>query len=178
MDIFLFKQISGQIAAKVPEIRQIELFAGQYNDADNEAGLVFPPAVFIEFGEINWEDIGEYVQMGALPVRIHAVTQHIAPFNLNKKPDAMIKYSEKVDEISTKLYAALHGFCPGSEGNITTQLLTRIRSTGIENPPPTLHIKITEYLLEIIDKTAMTVYSKPADEPKIVIKIGKHEETE
>lgn len=178
MDIFLFKQISSQIAAKVPEIRQIELFAGQYNATDNEAGLVFPPAVFIEFGEINWEDLGEYVQMGALPVRIHAVTQHIVPFNLDKKPAAMVKYSEKVDELSRKLYAALHGFCPGSEGNITTQMLTRIRSTGIEFPPPTLHIKITEYLLEVVDKAAMPVYSKPADEPKIVIKIGKHEETE
>ena len=170
MNSFLFKTIAAQIAAKMPEVKQIEIYNGQYDNPDAEANPIFPPAMFIEFGDVQWENLGQLVQQAIVPLRIHAVAQHIPPFAMDKKPTAIAAYSQAVGSLSRKLYQALHGFNPVDDASgFTAGLLTRTNNNTLSEAPPTLHVTVTTFHVLITDASAAPQYNPPPEEPEITI---------
>lgn len=170
MNSFLFKTIAAQLATKMPEVKQIEIYSGQYYNPDAEANPIFPPAMFVEFGEMQWENLGQLVQQAIVPVRIHAVAQHIPPFAMDKKPTAIAAYSQAVGSITRKLHQALHGFNPvDAASGFTAGLLTRISTSTLSDAPPTLHVTVTTFHVLITDASATPQYNPPAEEPEITI---------
>lgn len=172
MNTFLFKTIAARLAARMPEVKQIELYSGQYQNPDAEANPIFPPAIFIEYGDAAWENLGQLVQQATVPVLIHTVVQHLPPFGMDKKPTAITAYSQAVGSITRKLHQALHGFNPkDATSPFIAGLLTRIRTTTLTNAPPTLHVTITEFHVVITDASASPLYTPPATEPTVTINI-------
>jgi len=166
MEATLFKHLAQRIAATMPDVKQVELYTGQYLYPATDANPVFPPAIFVEFGEIMWDDLGERSQQAIVPVRLHVVTQHLPPFGMDRKPAAIAAYAEAVTKVSTRLHQALHGYTPASEHAFAFNTITRRRSARAE-APPTLHVTISEFALLVNDASAEIQYNAPPEPPKL-----------
>lgn len=162
MQATIFNTIASRIKAKMPEIRQIEIYNDQYNNIEDEAYPVFPPAAFIEFEDIEWSNLGELVQQAIVTVNIHIVTEHIAPFKMNENSADVLAYAQSVTNLSGKLHQALHGFVPitplSPAQPIGISMFKRISTSQVQ-APPTLHVWKTRFAFEVVDASAQRQYT-------------------
>jgi hypothetical protein len=129
--------------------RQLE-FAGQENS-------FYLPAIFVEFGEMNWRTLGNRIQECEFYIRLHVLTEWIAG-NANEG-DAM----DAFDAID-KVVAAMQGF--------STQYMSGwMRKTSItDHDHGEIVENIEEYVCNLRDFSAVKQYVQVQE---VGIKINK-----
>lgn len=149
----LFKSIADRLESEMPELKDIQLFSGQYENPE-ENMPINPPAVYVEFGDIDWSNLGNGSQQGNFTLRLHFVSQHMMPAYSKNKPGLLNDYDVNVLQQTEKLHRALHRWAPlDTEGNPISQPLMRSRTIP-DNRPDALHIWITEFVSMGIDNSA------------------------
>lgn len=74
MILTLYQDLKARILAQVPECKTVALWNNQINNhigTDNRENPWRWPAVFIEFSDIDWDDIGEGVQQSDVEITLH-----------------------------------------------------------------------------------------------------------
>lgn len=155
-----YKLISKRLRDKLPELKQIALFTNQYNMTDEELPI-FPPACFIEFGEIPWLDTGLHTQEGNADISFHLVMDFVLPtdgfdlagFNAQE-------YDLKVLDLMQKLHLGLQGWQMRDQAGLAhASPFTR---TSIRPEPDAggLAVWIVTYRCSLIDNSANTERNK------------------
>ena len=90
----LFNAIKAKLGDEVPEVKHIDLWNHNVEFIEQEDGWE-RPAVFVEFGKIDWSPFQGGYQRGKGTVTIHLVTDwaeggHDAAFDLESKVHAAI----------------------------------------------------------------------------------------
>lgn len=144
--------LSKRIRLEMPEIKQIELFNGQYINPADEIPLSLP-AVFIEFGSVPWEDIGLHEQQGNLNISFHVLCEHLLhQRDYDLEEFNAQEYKSHVLDVVAKLHNTLQGWQMTLDEKTYSTELTRI-NTQPSTDADGLHLWIVQYQCKAIDDT-------------------------
>lgn len=148
-----YKLLSARLREKVPELRQIALYNGQYLNPEEELP-VFPPACFIEFGEIPWQDTGLHTQQAEAEIYFHLAADFILPTDgFDMEHFNAQEFDVRVLDLLQKMHLALHGFQIKNAEGFHSSEFTRSR-TRPEPLPGGLSVWVVAYRCNLIDNTA------------------------
>lgn len=150
----IYNALEKRLQEKVPEIKNIDWFANQYEPSEEEDFVWITPAVFLEFAPVTWQTTGDTaIQQTLMTLTVHTVTDN----NLVTK-DRFTATQHLT--IQRKVHAALHEFScllsyiqptvTNSDDHILLNELTRITS----EPDHTLNVFITTkqtYTAQVFD---------------------------
>jgi hypothetical protein len=105
-----YKQLSERLRSKCPELVQIALFNGQYQNTERELPIR-PPAVFIEFASLQWATTGNHTQEALADINLHIVCEHL----MDSEDYGLGGFNEqeldtRVLDVIENVTAAIHGF--------------------------------------------------------------------
>lgn len=106
----IYKSITDMLLEKVPGLKWIDLYRGQYRNFEKEYPFSFP-AVFIEFVELPFVNDGNNTSSAPSTIKIHIVQDNTADTfrsDLKQNNTPGLIYLETVDAI----HKALQGFAP------------------------------------------------------------------
>ena len=149
----LLKSIADHVATHLPNIKQVALYNEQWNYTEEELPVI-PPAIYVEFGEIEWDDLGQKNQVGRLTINLHLVTEHLMPEIDTHNSSLLNQYDVAIMQNLHQLFLAFHGWQPqDSEGNPLGQTWVR-RRTYRQPRPNSLHVWVTSFETLVYDNTA------------------------
>jgi len=89
----IFKQLSRTFLAEVPRTAMVSMYYDGVLDEELEANAVIRPAVYIDFGEVEWQNnVGGYYQRGVLELRLLIDVETYRPYRRTER--------SKTDEFS------------------------------------------------------------------------------
>jgi hypothetical protein len=99
------------IREQLPEVKWMDRYYGQDIDPSDEDGIKYP-AIFLEFQEINWQDLGSGVQEGPDSIiSFHVCSQSIEASvqgtTTLKFPEPTMKHLQLVDKVN-KVFQGTH----------------------------------------------------------------------
>jgi hypothetical protein len=119
-----YKQLSERLRSKCPDLVQIALFNGQYQNTERELPIR-PPAVFIEFASLQWATTGNHTQEALADINLHIVCEHL----MGSEDYGLGGFNEqeldtRVLDVIENVTAAIHGFQMSQDGEVySTELL-------------------------------------------------------
>ncbi|HSW64963.1 MAG TPA: hypothetical protein VLH56_16875 [Dissulfurispiraceae bacterium] len=168
----LYHHLSQHLADKVPQLRQIELYNGQYLNTEDELPMALP-ACFIEFESVQWRDTGLHTQEGTFFIAFHLVCQHLLPTDGFHTGSYNAAQYRQVLELAQALHLALHGFVIRDDGGLIHTTELRRTTTRPDANADSLHVWVTTYQANVIDNTAnRDVNRQPFIIPKV--KVNRH----
>lgn len=108
MKEIIFEKIKARIVARVPEIKTFGLFNNQFN-TEKQVNAFTYPAMFVEFGSIDWKTQQRRIQVGNCKIMFHVGVETL-------KTDS---FANRIDKPSTdleillllkKIHTAIQGF--------------------------------------------------------------------
>jgi hypothetical protein len=71
----IYEALEKRLLEKVPGLKYVDWYYGQYDEADDDAMVWITPSVFLEFFPMDWQQLGQSgMQMGTLRFTTHVVT--------------------------------------------------------------------------------------------------------
>lgn len=107
-----YTDLAERLRLKVPGIKTIDLYNGQYDDPAQHNAYTCP-AVFIEWLPVEWQDMPAGVQQGAGGFRIHCVVNTLRETrNIDRlSPPQQSQHTAHL-LFPAAVHAALQGFAP------------------------------------------------------------------
>lgn len=132
----------------------IDLYTGQPDDIKDSAPhdqLPFKlPAIFVEFGIVQWQDRTQGIQSGQVPINIHVVQGSMADTYYNSAANQAAANQSKalrtlqyINQVNRSLY----GFVPGA---YALTAMKRVKTT-IDSVPVSIVAHVLEYSVTICD---------------------------
>lgn len=117
------------------------------------------PAVFVEFGRMDWHTMGQRAQRCKLTVRLHIVTEwHSGTADYSPTEEASLEFLELTDNV----VAAMQNFA-------TPYMNSWMRTATITNHNHDRYVdNVEEYTCELVDTSACPTYATVQATPQVV----------
>lgn len=157
----IFQAIAQRITERVDNVKFIDLWNN--NVTALAGGAVWPtPAIFVEFEEIEWGQLGNAARAADVGVRLHIVTRAVLTNgHTDKRQDEALAYLDLIDHVN----AAMQGL--GGE-NFSAFMLT---TSATNHEHAELIESVERYVTHARDTSAMA--SPPAKPPTVGVSIRR-----
>lgn len=170
MDI-IYQSIVNRLQSNVPDKLWIDLEAGQLDALDENYPVQFP-AVFIDFANCSWENLGQGHQQGLLSVNFRVAFNIYDEFHSGS---TSIEDAGQQLKLINRIHAALHTFGgnilpDGNDGYLDTHFSPLTRNAfSSERRSDGLRVFNMSYTTEVYDNHAAKQYTLVPAEPNIVV---------
>lgn len=148
MNTLAYIDIARRLREKVPGIKMIDLYNGQFENPEKHLVAAYP-AVYVEFLPTEWKTLAAGLQQGTGGVRIFCVMKHFtdtANIDLLSQPLAEARLAWLLFE--SAVHAALQGFAPS--GFTALQRTSSLPDSTFSS----IFVVVHEYQADVLDSSA------------------------
>lgn len=164
----LYAAILEKIKDDVTAVKWIDLDSGQLDNPERNYPFAFP-AVFIDFPEITWSDLGERRQDGDVQINVRVAMRIINQTHGNTQDTAYDTFTQAMNALKllNTIHSKLHGFSDGTNFGRLIRL-----ATSTERRDDGLKVFNMIYSCRVMDLSAQKTYTTVPDGSELNVRYG------